>query len=149
VAKLKPGAPVEFTVSGYAGRTFSGTVDRINPSADPATRQVRVYATLPNSDQGLVAGLFAEGRIGTDHRKTLLVPLSAVDQRGVTPTVLVARGGRVAQQGVELGVRDPATDQIEIRAGLQQGDTVLVGAATAIQPGTPVRVVPSDVSGER
>jgi RND family efflux transporter MFP subunit len=149
VGKLRPGAPVEFTVSGYPGRTFNGKVDRINPAADPATRQVRVYATIPNVDQGLVAGLFAEGRVGTDRRKTLLVPISAVDQKGVTPIVLVIRGGRVEQQGVELGVRDPATDQIEVRAGLQAGDTVLVGAATAILPGTAIRVVPADVSGER
>ncbi|HET8625422.1 MAG TPA: efflux RND transporter periplasmic adaptor subunit [Gemmatimonadales bacterium] len=149
VVKLKPGAPVEFTVSGYAGRTFNGTVDRINPSADPATRQVRVYATIPNAEQGLVAGLYAEGQIGTDRRTTLLVPLSAVNQRGVTPMVLVVKGGRVAQQAVELGVRDPATDQIEIRGGLEAGDTVLVGAATAIQPGVAVRVEPADVGGER
>lgn len=149
VGKLRPGAPVEFTVTGYPDRTFTGTVDRINPAADPATRQVRVYATLPNLEQGLVSGLFAEGRIGTDRRKTLLVPISAVDQRGVTPMVLVVRRGRVEQQGVDLGVRDPATDRIEIRAGLQAGDTVLVGAATAIVPGTPVRVAPTDVSGER
>jgi RND family efflux transporter MFP subunit len=149
VARLRPGAPVEFTVGGYPDRTFTGKLDRINPAADPATRQVRVYATLPNREQGLVAGLFAEGRIGTDLRKTLLVPLSAVDQRGVTPIVLVLRGGRVEQQAVELGIRDPGTDQVEIRAGLQAGDTVLVGAATATLPGTRVRVTSTDVGGER
>lgn len=155
VGQLKPGAPVEFTVAGYPGRTFRGTLDRVNPTADPATRQVRVYATLPNADQGLVAGLFAEGRVGTDRRKTLMVPLSAVDQRGVTPTVLVLRGGKAEQQGVELGVREAATDRIEVRAGLQSGDTVLIGAATAIVPGTAVRVAgeavsdTSAVSGER
>jgi hypothetical protein len=90
--------------------------------------------------------LFAEGRVGTDRRKTLLVPLSAVDQRGVTPTVLVLRGGKAEQQGVELGVREAATDRIEVRAGLQSGDTVLIGAATAIVPGTAVRVAGEAVS---
>jgi RND family efflux transporter MFP subunit len=149
VGQLKPGAPVEFTVAGYPGRAFSGTLDRINPTADPATRQVRVYASLPNPEQGLVAGLFAEGRIGTDRRKTLLVPSSAVDQRGITPTVLVLRGGRAEQQAVELGVRETATDRVEIRAGLQAGDTVLIGAATAIAPGTTVRVEGDAVNGER
>lgn len=156
VGQLKPGAPVEFMVAGYPGRTFTGTLDRINPTADRATRQVRVYATLPNADQGLVAGLFAEGRIGTDRRKALLVPLSAVDQRGVTPTVLILRGGKAEQQGVELGVREAATDRSEIRAGLRSGDTVLIGAATAIVPGTAIRVSgdgfgsdTNGVSGER
>jgi membrane fusion protein, multidrug efflux system len=148
VAKLRPGAPVEFSIAGYPGRTFAGTLDRINPAADPATRQVRVYAKLPNQERGLVAGLFAEGRIGTDVRTTLLVPVSAVDQRGVTPTVLVLRNGRAERQAVELGSRDPATDRIEIRAGLRAGDTVFVGAATAILPGTAVQVTGEAVSRE-
>ena len=67
-----------------------------------------------------------------------------------------ARGGEdLEQQGVELGVREAATDRIEVRAGLKSGDTVLIGAATAIVPGTAVRVAgeavsdTSAVSGER
>ncbi|HEU5169713.1 MAG TPA: efflux RND transporter periplasmic adaptor subunit [Gemmatimonadales bacterium] len=149
VGQLRAGAPVEFSVSGYAGRTFVGRVDRINPAADPATRQVRVYVSIPNRDQGLVAGLFAEGRIGTDRRHALLAPISAVDQRGVTPAVLVLRGGKVERQAVELGVRDAATDRLELRAGVSAGDTVLVGAATSILPGTRLRVTGEVVNGER
>ena len=43
------GTPVEFTVSGLPGRTFRGRVERVNPVADPATRQVRVYVGIPNA----------------------------------------------------------------------------------------------------
>jgi hypothetical protein len=66
----------------------------------------------------------------------------------VTPTVLVLRSGRAERQAVELGSRDPATDRIEIRAGLRAGDTVFVGAATAILPGTAVQVTGEAVSRE-
>ncbi|HEU4588112.1 MAG TPA: efflux RND transporter periplasmic adaptor subunit [Gemmatimonadales bacterium] len=139
VGTLKPGAPVEFTVTGYAGRTFAGRIDRINPTADPATRQVRVYVSIPNSQQALVAGLYAEGQVGTAVRHALLVPASAVDQRGVTPTVLRLRGGRAETVQVELGIKDVASDRIELRSGVARGDTLILASA-GVTPGAAVRV---------
>jgi hypothetical protein len=41
---------------------------------------------------------------------------------------------------VELGLRDEATDRVEVTSGLAAGDTLLLGAAQGIAPGTPVRV---------
>lgn len=139
VGTLKPGAPVEFTVTGYAGRTFAGRIDRINPTADPATRQVRVYVSIPNSQQTLVAGLYAEGQVGTAVRHALLVPANAVDQRGVTPTVLRLRGGRAETVQVELGIKDVASDRIELRSGVARGDTLILASA-GVTPGAAVRV---------
>jgi membrane fusion protein (multidrug efflux system) len=143
LASVHVGAPVRFSVAGYPGRTFTGRVDRINPAADPATRQVRIYVSIPNEDSRLVAGLFAQGRVTTETRTALLAPLSAVDQRGVTPMVMRIRGGKVERVPVQLGLRDDAAGDYEIVSGLSAGDTLLVGAAQGITPGTPVRVLPS------
>ena len=136
---LRIGSTVRFTVSGYPGRTFAGTVQRISPAADPATRQVPVTVTIPNG-QGLVAGLFAEGRVESEVRQTMMVPASAVDERGVAPSVLRLRGGKAERVAVQLGVRDPDTERVEVTGGLAPGDTLLVGAAVGTTPGTPVRV---------
>jgi hypothetical protein len=46
----------------------------------------------------------------------------------------------VEQVTVQLGVRDNSTDRVELKSGVAPGDTLLIGAATAIPPGTPVRV---------
>jgi RND family efflux transporter MFP subunit len=140
VGRLERGAPVEFAVSGYPGRVFAGEIDRINPTADPATRQVRVYVSVPNADQRLVAGLYAEGRVGTAVRRAVVAPASAVDQRGVMPTVLRIRHGRVEQVTVELGARDEADDRIQLRSGVAAGDTLLLGNAAGVLPGAAVRV---------
>jgi membrane fusion protein (multidrug efflux system) len=146
IGQLERGAPVEFTVSGYPGKIFNGRIDRINPTADPATRQVRVYVSVPNPELKLVAGLYAEGRVGTAVRRTLVAPISAVDQRGVSPTVLRIRQGRVEQVQVQLGVKDGAQDQIELRAGVAAGDTILLGNAGGVVPGTTVRVTGGETS---
>ncbi len=154
IGQLERGSPVEFTVSGYPGKIFNGRIDRINPTADPATRQVRVYVSVPNADGKLVAGLYAEGRVGTAVRRTLVAPVSAVDQHGVSPTVLRIRQGRVEQVQVQLGVKDGAQDQIELRAGVAVGDTILLGNAGGVVPGTAVRVTggeatEQEVNGKR
>lgn len=146
VGQLERGAPVEFAVSGYPGRVFTGKIDRINPAADPATRQVRVYVAVPNADQRLVAGLYAEGRVGTAVRRAIVAPASAVDRRGVTPTVLRIRQGKVEQVTVQLGVRDEADDRIELTSGVAAGDTLLLGNAAGVLPGAAVRVSGAEAS---
>ena len=146
VGQLERGASVEFAVSGYPGKVFNGKLDRINPTADPATRQVRVYVSVPNPDQRLVAGLYAEGRVGTAVRRAVVAPASAVDQRGVTPTVLRIRQGRVEQVAVQLGARDEADDRIELRFGVVAGDTLLLGNAAGVLPGAAVRVSGGEAS---
>lgn len=146
LSSLKIGTPVIFTVNGYGAQTFTGRIDRINPTADPATRQVRVYVTIPNDKSTLVGGLFADGRVAVESRNGLMVPASAVDQRGISPIVLRIRNGTVESVPVQLGVRDNAKDQIELRAGVSVGDTLLANAAQGLAPGTKVRI---NVTGDR
>ena len=139
VGRLKVGIPVEFSVTGN-DRRVTGRIDRINPVVDPATRQVRMYASVPNSDQAFVAGVFAEGRVATDSRQAVAVPLTAIDNRGTAPTVHQVREGRVVEMPVQLGVRDEAAELIEIRAGVAAGDTLLLGSAQGVAPGSRIRV---------
>jgi membrane fusion protein (multidrug efflux system) len=142
---IRVGLPVQFTVSGYETRVFTGRVTRINPTADPATRQVRIIATIPNAGAALVAGLFAEGRIAAETRTAPVVPVVSVDERGVRPSVMRIKNGRVERVEIELGLRDDQSETVEVRAGLVPGDTVLLGTARGLTPGTPVKVsAPSD-----
>ena len=144
LSAVRVGVPVEFTVSGYGERAFTGRVERINPAADPATGQVRIYVRIPNPGNNLVAGLFAEGRVASETREALVVPATAVDQRGIAPTAMRIEGGRAEQVRVDVGLTDPASERVEIRSGLAEGDTVLVGSARAVTPGTVVRVTGGD-----
>ena len=140
LATVRVGAPVHFAVTGYPGRTFEGRIASINPAADPQTRQVRLSVRIPNAGNRLVAGLFAEGRVAANAREALTLPAAAVDQRGLSPAVLRLRGGVTEKVEVTLGARDQASDRLEITKGLTAGDTVLVGAALGIAPGTPLQV---------
>jgi RND family efflux transporter MFP subunit len=145
LAQVRIGAPVTFTVNGYPGRTFTGKVSRVNPQADPTTRQVRVVITIPNSEGRLVGGLFATGRLASDSRTGMVVPATAVDARSNVPAVFRVKASKVERVPVTLGIRDDETERIEIASGVQVGDTLLLGAAQGLTPGTVVKIsTPSD-----
>jgi len=137
---IRVGVPVVFTVSGYPGRQFVGHITRVNPTADPTTRQVRIYVSIPNAGRTLVGGLFASGRVSTATKNGLVVPAAAVDVRGTQPVVTRVKGGKAEHVNVQIGLTDKSTETTEILAGLFAGDTLLLGAAQGITPGTPVKV---------
>jgi RND family efflux transporter MFP subunit len=145
LGQARVGMPVEFKVNGYPNRTFTGRITRVNPTADPTTRQVKITAAIPNAGNTLVGGLFAEGRVSTETKTAPMVAAAAVDERGLRPTVMRLKNGKVEKVEVGLGIRDAAAETVEITSGLTPGDTVLLGAARGISEGTPVKVsAPND-----
>jgi membrane fusion protein, multidrug efflux system len=149
LSAVRIGAPVDFSVNGYPGRKFTGHVTRINPIADPTTRQVRIIVSLPNTSGVLVGGLFADGHAASEVRTAPVIPVNAVDERGLKPYVMLLKNGIVQKMEVELGIRDAATETVEVRSGIQPGDTLLLGAARGISEKTPVKVSATSDTGRQ
>jgi RND family efflux transporter MFP subunit len=137
---LRVGATVQFRVRGYE-RSFQGRIERIAPQADPSTRQVPIYVSIPNVGGELVAGLFAEGRVVSATAKGVVAPIHAVNTTGPEPWVLRVVNGTTERVAVTLGLRDPRNEQVLVASGLKDGDTLLSGAAQGITPGTPVKLI--------
>jgi membrane fusion protein, multidrug efflux system len=139
-AQVRAGQPVEFSLAAYPGRTFRGEVARVEPTADPATRQLGVYVRLPNRDRALVGGQFATGRIlSGGETEAVVIPSAALRQQGEQTFVWAIEDGVVARRPVTLGSRDEARGVVAITGGLEAGQQVVV-APGAIQEGTRVRV---------
>lgn len=141
---IRRGARVEFSVTGYPGRNFVGTIARVNPVVDPATRQVRTYVSVPNADRALASGLFAEGRVAVEQTRALVIPAAAIDPNATSPSVRRLTGGKVEVVAVTLGLRDDVTERVQILSGVARGDTLLVGAALGTPAGSPVRIAHAD-----
>jgi RND family efflux transporter MFP subunit len=143
---VRVGAEVKFNVNGYA-QAFTGRVSRISPVADPVTRQVRVFISIPNSQNRLVGGLFAEGRVAAEARDGLMAPVAAVQAIGGrgddVAEALRVKNGVVERVELSVGLRDERAEMVEILSGVAAGDTLLVGAARAVTVGTPVSLAPS------
>ena len=141
VSLVRPGAKVRFRIRGLANEVVTGTIDRLSPTADPLTRQVTIFVTLPNTGGRLIAGLFAEGRVDAETRRGVIVPAGAVDETGPTAMVTRIRDGKAERVTVTLGIRQSDTELIEVRSGVADGDVLILGAAKTLSPGTPVRVI--------
>jgi RND family efflux transporter MFP subunit len=140
IGTVSVGTSVQFTVAGYPDRTFVGRIERVNPAADPTTRQVPVFIAIDNGDGKLVAGLYAEGRIGRSVGATLLVPGAAVERNGSAAAVVRFAAGHIERRAVEIGRQDADGALVEIRSGLTLGDTVVIGVSRSLPTGTAARV---------
>jgi membrane fusion protein, multidrug efflux system len=140
IAQVKPGQPVRFSIRGVPDQSLVGKIDRVSPTADPVTRQVSIFVTLPNASGKLIAGLFAEGRVESSVRTGVVVPLSALDETGAVPTVTRIRDGKAERVAVTIGARQPETERVEIASGIGAGDVVILGSAKGVAPGTVVTI---------
>lgn len=143
VADVRVGSPVALIVTGLEGLTVSGRVSRVNAAADAATRQVKVYVTVPNPGHRIVGGLFASGRIVLkDVRGAVAIPQPGVksDDAGKTH-VLIIENGRVARRDVTVGLYDEASGMTEIISGLNGGESVIVGPVDGLRVGDQIQLV--------
>jgi membrane fusion protein (multidrug efflux system) len=119
IGKVRIGQKVSLTLEAYPGRTITGRVDRYDPVADAATRQVTVYVTVGNGNRELVGGLFATGLIETGGAQALpsvQVPDSAVVD-GHVYEVSTGRVRKVAAAAVKAGQQVIVTPAPELKEG--------------------------------
>jgi RND family efflux transporter MFP subunit len=145
-AQAHVGQRVTFTLDAYPGQEFTGTVARIDPVADPATRRVGVALQLPNADGRIVAGQFVTGKVITANvAKALVVPRAAVRGDESARYVFAIENDRIVRRDVTTGTIDDASGTVVIESGLSAGERVVISPAPDIQPGARVQL--SDTSG--
>lgn len=118
IGKVRVGQKVSLTLEAYPGRTISGRVDRYDPVADAATRQVTVYVTVENRNRELVGGLFATGLIETGQAglPVFHLPESAVVD-GHVFEVSTGKVRKVAANAVKAGAQVIVTPAPELKEG--------------------------------
>jgi RND family efflux transporter MFP subunit len=141
-ARVRAGQPVIFTLDAFPNQVFRGRVARVDPTADPGTRQVGVYVRLANPGNRIVGGQYARGRIETGAtQNAVVIPEAAVTARsGTSAAVFVLTGNRVVRRAVTLGERDEATGLIAVVSGVQNGERVLLNPTPEIGDGTVVSI---------
>ncbi|HEV8347984.1 MAG TPA: efflux RND transporter periplasmic adaptor subunit [Vicinamibacterales bacterium] len=146
LAAIRVGQPIEFATDALPGRTFTGRVMFINPAIDEASRSVKVIAAVPNGDGLLKGGLFVQGRIVVGRRQNVLrVPREALvnwNAAARTADVFVVWAGAAERRPVKTG--SVGENGIEITAGLDRGDRVVVRGAFALRPGDRVTLGSAD-----
>jgi RND family efflux transporter MFP subunit len=125
-ARAQVGLSVRAQVDGQR-EPLIAVLRALSPAGDPATHRFEVKADLPQAP-GLRSGLFARLLLpapGAEPR--LLVPSSALFQRGGLTGVFVVADGRARLRWVAPGAREGSLT--EVRAGLDAGERVAVAPA--------------------
>lgn len=148
LAGVQPGALLRFRVDAYPDESFAGAVDRVNPTTEPGTRQLRIYTRIPNPSGKLVGGLYVSGRVVTSTREAALAaPVGALRTEGSGHVVYRLRGGRAERVEVRLGLLDEAAGMAELVGELAAGDSLLTGVLPGIRDAVQVRVL--DATSQR
>ncbi len=140
---LVPGLSIEAQAPALGDRTFEGEVASVSSRVDPVTRSVQVRALIENPERQLRPGLLMRVELLRDPRAAVMVPETAILQRGTEHAVMVvdedAEGQALAQRRpVQVGLRRPG--EVEIVAGLAPGERVITHGAEKARADQPVRV---------
>ncbi|MBK9605814.1 MAG: efflux RND transporter periplasmic adaptor subunit [Betaproteobacteria bacterium] len=138
IGAVQLGATVRFTVDGFEGKSFTGRVERINPTAEPGSRTVTVYIAVPNPDLLLRGGSFASGAldlVASAPRPTL--PLSAIRSENGQNFVWLILDGKLARRAVVLGRRDEAAGLVQLAEALPAAAPVVAARVDGLREGNP------------
>jgi len=117
---VRPGGQVAVAIDALGNTELKGKVAQIVPTADPASRAFFVKIDLP-SETRLRSGLFGRAQFSRGKQEALLIPRSAVVERGQLQGVFVLDQNKVANlRYVTLG--KPSGSEIEVLSGLQGGE---------------------------
>jgi len=124
VPYVRVGQKVTLTLSYYAGKTYTGTINFIYPTVDPQTRTVKVRMQIANPGFALKPQMFADAQLRVDYGMKVVIPAEAVLDSGMEQQVFVVHPGGVFEpRAVTLG---PVMDgNVAVLTGLKPGETVV------------------------
>ena len=137
LATLREGLAVRATAPAFPGRTFAGKVISIDSRVDVNTRSVTVRALLANEDGALKSGMFLNVALAKDERDAMVIPEEALTPEAEKQYVFVVSDGKAQRREVRIGGRRPGF--VEVIAGLDAGESVVVEGTQKVRDGAPVR----------
>jgi membrane fusion protein, macrolide-specific efflux system len=139
VAKVKLGQKVTLTLDALPGKTYEGVVTKVAPASIlPKGKDVDVFpveATLTKGDASIKPGMTADVRIHIETRPSVLaLPIEAVvKETGKSYVTRVTDGpdGKPRTDKVEVKPGARNDREVELTAGLKEGDRVLIKPGSA------------------
>ncbi len=136
--EVTPGFPIDFVIDGMP-ETFKAKVYAVEPKIDVNTRTIGVRALYPNSGEELKPGRFTSVKaLLSQIDNTVSIPTEAVIPEMDGETVYIYKNGKAEKTRVQTGLRTES--HIQIREGLNFGDTLLTTAILQLRHNLPVQL---------
>ncbi len=144
---LKVGMPVEALTQAYPSRVFKGNVTVLDTRVDPVARAIIVKAVIPNPEGELRAGMLMTVSLIKNQRQALAIPEEGLNPIGQEQQVMVVDAeNKVKTRKVTIGERHAG--YVEIRAGLQQGEKIVLEGGSSLREGQPVKITSTRTIGQ-
>jgi RND family efflux transporter MFP subunit len=138
VPRLRIADPAIVKPAGFNGKSFTGKVTRFSLRLDPETRNMRTEIDLPNPQERLYPGMYAEVSLEIDRRPdALTLPATAVGSDEDGNFVDTIADNRITRRAINLGLTD--NGRVEVTAGLSKDTPVVAAIKSAPPPGTAVQ----------
>jgi RND family efflux transporter MFP subunit len=122
VVGITAGDPVEVRID-VLDLDLDAVVDRVVPTGDPASRTYQVQVVVENGSGEIKSGMFVRTRFHGESRDALLVPVSAIVNRGqLTGIFTVGENGLARLRWVRTGRLEADGGSVEILSGLSDGE---------------------------
>lgn len=132
------GDKIPILIDALGVQTLRGVVSQILPAGDPQTHTFMVKVDLPMTP-GLKSGMFGRLQLDKGATQTILVPASAIVERGELTSVFVVGSDQIGRlRWVKVGRR--FDKQSEILSGVNVGERVLLEGARGVD-GARVQIV--------
>jgi len=155
-ARVTVGTPIQVKVASYADRVFNGEISAIEPAVDYQSGVVQLQASIPNSDQLLRSGMYAEVEI----RQPALVQQIVIPQSAINFTLYGETVYRLDQDPTDKGSKAETPHDVAklqtvkvaerrgslalVIEGIQAGDQIVTSGQLKLSNGTRVKVVEND-----
>jgi HlyD family secretion protein len=143
LVRLAVGMPAKLRLPGVEAEV-DAKVRLVNEEVDKASRTGKVRIALSDASHAR-PGAFASGEVDLARRDGVGAPSSALRRDGDLARVLVVRDGRVEERRITPGIVEG--DEVEIRKGVAEGETLVARAAAFLRPGDIVRPILATANG--
>ena len=144
IAKVAMGMPAAVVLDAYPERSFDAAVVKIYPEADRQKGTVKVEVRILRPEMAIVKPemsakvTFLARAAGSGRQPVVLVPKNAIVKSGVESFVWLVRDG-IARRAPILTGRE-FEHGVEVKSGLDDGETVIVAPPASLKDGQPVAV---------
>jgi RND family efflux transporter MFP subunit len=136
---VQPNAEALLTLDEFPGESFHGTIARNANAIDPASRTLLTEVDIDNRDGRLMPGAYSLVHLKLPKGiRSVTIPANTLLFRSEGLQVGVVRNGQAELLPVKIGRDYGAT--VEVVAGLEATDAVIVDPPDSLITGTPVQV---------
>ena len=146
LSHLEENQEVEIVLDVYPDRTFTGSIRRIFPEADPTTRLFTVEVEIHQQEDKptIRPGYLARTKFTGDQREDVLtVPSEALADRNGETYLFVINDDETTVEMLPVEVGTQRGGYAEITSGIEEGNKVAASNLDALDDGTSIQVVGS------